>query len=67
MQKGVEGSGPDAIPMMLQLFHHREAKDGLVGCMDEHMNPNETDEESPLEIRHLINIPLCNLNRISIV
>ncbi len=52
MQKGVEGSGADAIPMMRKFFHHREAEDGLVRRMDERMNPNETEEESSLEIRH---------------
>ena len=44
MQKWVESSRPDAIPVMRQLLHHRQPKDGLVGRMHEHMNPYEAEK-----------------------
>jgi hypothetical protein len=67
MQERVESSRPNAIPVMRQLLHHREPKDGLVGRMYEYVNPDEAEKEFPLVIGHRSNIPLHNHNRSSIV
>jgi hypothetical protein len=67
MQERVKGSGTDAIPVMRQLLHHREPKDGLMGGMYEYMNPYEAKKEFSLMTRHRSNIPLLNPNRIPIV
>jgi hypothetical protein len=48
VEQGVEGSGTDAVAVMLKFLHHRQAEDGLVGRMDEHMNPDESKKEFPL-------------------
>jgi hypothetical protein len=58
VQEGVEGSGTDAIPVMRQLFHHRQPKNGLVGRMNEYMNPYEAEKEFPLVTGHRSTIPL---------
>jgi hypothetical protein len=63
VQERVESTRSDAIPVMSQLLHHRKPKNGLVGSMDEHMNPYESEKEFPLVIRHKSNIPLLNPNR----
>jgi hypothetical protein len=42
---------------MRQLVHHRLPKDGLMGRMDEHMNPYQAEKEFPLMIGHRSNIP----------
>ena len=52
---------------MRQLFHHREAKDGLVGRMYEYMNPYKAEKEFSLMTGHRSNIPCFNQNRIPIV
>ena len=57
MQEWVEGSRTDAISMMRQLLHHRQAKDWLMGCMHQYMNPYESEEEFPLLFQHNVNIP----------
>jgi hypothetical protein len=67
MQKGVESSRPDAIPVMRQFFHHRKAEDGLLRRMHEYMNPYQPEKEFSLVTRHPSNIPPFDLNRISIV
>jgi hypothetical protein len=67
MQKWVECSRPDAIPVMRQFLHHRKAEDGLVRRMYEYMNPYEPEKEFSLVTGHPSNIPSFNLNRISIV
>jgi hypothetical protein len=67
MQKGVESSRPDAIPVMLQFLHHRKAEDGLLRRMYEYMNPYQSQKELSLVTGHQSTIPLYYLNRISIV
>ena len=44
MQQGVESTRSDAIPVVRQLLHHRQPEDGLVGRMDEYMNPNKAEK-----------------------
>jgi hypothetical protein len=58
MQQGVESPRSDAIPVVRQLLHHRKPKDGLVGHMDEYMNPYEAEKEFPLVTGHSSTIPL---------
>jgi hypothetical protein len=67
VQKGIEGSRSDAIAVMRQLLHHRKAEDGLLGRMDEYMNPYQAEKEFSLVTGHISNIPPYNLNRTSIV
>jgi hypothetical protein len=67
MQKWVESSGPDAIPMTRQFVHHRKAEDGLLRRMYEYMNPYQPEKEFSLVTGHQTNIPPFNPNRISIV
>jgi hypothetical protein len=67
MQQGVESSWSDAIPVMGQFLHHRNAEDRLLRRMHEYMNPYEAEKEFALVTRHQPNITLLNLNRISIV
>ena len=67
MQKGVESSRPDAIPVMRQFLHHRKAEDGLLRRMYEYMNPYQPEKEFSLVTGHQSNIPPFDLNRISIV
>ena len=57
MQKGIESSRPDAIPVTGEFFHHRQPKDGLVGRMYQDMNPDEAEKEFSLVIGHQSNIP----------
>jgi hypothetical protein len=67
MQKWVESSGPDAIPVTRQFVHHRKAEDGLLRRMYEYMNPYQTEKEFSLVTGHQSNIRPFNPNRISIV
>ena len=67
MQKGVESSRPDAIPVMRQFLHHRNAEDGLLRRMCEYMNPYQPEKEFSLVVLHQSNIPPFDPNRISIV
>jgi hypothetical protein len=67
MQKGVESSRANAVPVMVQFLHHRKAEDGLLRRMQEHMNPYQPEKEFSLLARHPSNIPPLNPNRISIV
>jgi hypothetical protein len=67
MQERVESTRTDAIPVMRQLFHHREPKDWLMGRMYEYMNPYKAEKEFSLMTGHRSTIPLLNQNRISIV
>ena len=57
MQKRVESTRPDAIPVVSQFLHHRLPEDRLMGRVDEHMNPYQAEKEFPLMIRHKLNIP----------
>lgn len=57
MQKRIERSRTNAISMMLQLLHHGQSKDWLMGGMHKHMNPYEPEEEFPLLFQHKVNIP----------
>ena len=57
MQQGVERTWADAISVVRQLLHHRQPEDGLVGRMDEYMNPDEAEEEFPLVTGHRSTIP----------
>ena len=52
MQKGVESSRPDAIPVMGQFLHHCKPEDGLVGRMYQDMNPDEAEKDLSLVIGH---------------
>lgn len=52
MQQRIQCPGSDAITVVLQLFHHLEAKDRLLRCMKQHMNPYQTVEQFPLLVRH---------------
>ena len=52
MQKGVESSRPDAIPVMRQFLHHRKAEDGLLRRMYEYMNPYQPEKEFSLVTGH---------------
>jgi hypothetical protein len=67
VEERIESSRSDAIPVMGQLLHHCESKDGFVGRMDEHMDPYQAEKEFPLVISHRLNIPPVNQNRSSIV
>jgi hypothetical protein len=67
MQKGVESSGSDAIPVMRQFLHHRKPKDGFRRRMCEYMYPYEAEKEFSLTIEHKSNIPFHNDTRSSIV
>jgi hypothetical protein len=67
MQKGVESSRPDPIPVMRQFLHHRNAEDGLLRRMYEYMNPYQSEKEFSLVTQHRSNIPPFDPNRISIV
>jgi hypothetical protein len=58
MQERVEGSRSDAIPVMRQLLHHGQSKNGFMRRMDEDMNPYKTGKEFPLMTGHRSNIPL---------
>jgi len=58
VQKRVESSRSDAIPVMPQFFHHRQPKDGFVGRMDQHMNSYQAEKEFSLMLGHGSNIPL---------
>jgi len=57
MQKRVESTRPNSIPVVGQLLPHRLPKDGFMGRMDEHMNPYQAEKEFPLVIGHRSNIP----------
>ncbi len=52
MQKRVERSGADAIPMMLKLLYHRQPKDRLVSGMHKHVNAYKTRKKFPLMYWH---------------
>lgn len=39
VEKRVESTWPNAVSMMLQFFHHRQAEDWLMRGMHKHMNP----------------------------
>jgi hypothetical protein len=67
MQQGVESSRSDAIPVMGQFLHHRNAENRLLRRMYEHVNPYQPEKEFSLVTRHPSNIPSLDLNRISIV
>lgn len=56
VKEGIEGSGSNAISVMLQFLHHRQAEDWLVRGVKEHMNPNQSEKEFSLVARHKINI-----------
>jgi hypothetical protein len=58
MQQRVKRSWPNAIAVVPEFFHHRKAKDGLVGGVDENVNPNQSGKEFPLMHSHKVNIPL---------
>jgi hypothetical protein len=57
MEKGVESSRPDAIPVMRQFLHHRKAEDWFLRRMYEYMNPYQPEEEFSLVTGHQTNIP----------
>jgi hypothetical protein len=59
MQKGVESSGPDAIPVVRQFLHHRKAEDGFLRRMYEYVNPYQSEKEFSLVTGHESNIYLC--------
>jgi hypothetical protein len=67
MQEWVESSRSDAIAVVGQLLHHRNAEDRLLRRMYEHVNPYQTEKEFSLVTRHQPNITPLNPNRISIV
>jgi hypothetical protein len=57
VQERIKGSWPDTIPVMCQFVHHRLPKNGLMGRVDEHVNPYQTEKEFPLIFGHISNIP----------
>ena len=57
VEERIEGSGADAVAVMGEFVHHGESKDGLVGRVDQHMNPDKAVEKLALRVRHRINIP----------
>lgn len=48
VQEWVERSWPNAIAMMLQLFHHGETKQRLMSCVNQHVDTNQTCEDFSL-------------------
>lgn len=46
VQQRIEGARTDAILVMLQLFHHRQAEDWLLRGAQEHMNSNQSEKSS---------------------
>ncbi len=55
MQKRIERAGTDVIPVVLQLLHHCQSKDGLMHSVQQHVNADEAVEEFPLLVRHVNN------------
>jgi hypothetical protein len=53
VQKRVKRSRADPISVVLQFLHHREAKDGLVHRMEQHMDADQPVEEFPLLKGHV--------------
>lgn len=58
MQERIQRSRSNAITVMRQLLHHREAEDGLVRSMRQNMDAYETKKKFSLMIGHRSNIPL---------
>jgi hypothetical protein len=52
MQKGVESSWSNTIPVVCEFLHHRKPEDGLVERMYEYMNPYQAEKEFPLMVGH---------------
>jgi hypothetical protein len=48
VEEGIKSSWSNPVAVMLQLFHHRQAKERLMSGMDQHMDSNETGKEFPL-------------------
>jgi hypothetical protein len=42
---------------MRQLVHHCLPKNGFMGRVDEHVDPDQSEKEFPLMIGHKLNIP----------
>lgn len=57
MQKWIESSWSDAIPVMGQFLHHRKAEDGLLIRVYEYMNSYQPEKEFSLVTGHSSNIP----------
>ncbi len=54
MQQRVEGAGADAVAVVREFFHHRQAKDGFLRGMEQHMDANKAEKEFPSVILHSI-------------
>jgi hypothetical protein len=57
VQERVEGSWTDAVPVMLEFFHHGQTKDRLMKRMHEDVDAYEAEEEFTLMFQHTLNIP----------
>jgi len=54
MEQRVEGTGTDPIAVVRELLHHRQAKDGLLCSMEQHVDAYESEEQFPPVILHSI-------------
>ena len=45
MEQGIQGAWTDAIAVVGEFLHHREAEDRLVRCVDQDVYPDEAGEE----------------------
>lgn len=52
MKKRVERARPDAIAVLREFFHHRQAEDRLVAGMQQYVNANQAIKKFPLGILH---------------
>jgi hypothetical protein len=61
VQQGIEGPRPDAVAMVRKFLHHRQPKDGLVGCVNENVNADEPVQQLSLTGAHRdhYNVILC--------
>ena len=59
VEKGIERAGTDAIPMMLELFHHGQPEDRFVNGVQQHVDADEAVEEFALLICHVNKYNSC--------
>jgi len=45
VEQGIEGSRTDAVTVVRELLHHREAEDRFVRCVEQDVDPDEPGKE----------------------
>ena len=58
VEQRVEGSRADPVSVVFELIHHRQAKDGPVSGVDQHVNSDKAGKEIPLRAFHRSTISL---------